>query len=114
MSSRIRRGQTFWEQAIFEQSRSGESQAEFCRARSLKLSTFAHWRGRLRAEEVEDGALDFVQVFPASPDPTVASHAEIHIPSGPVLRCIVGTDPHRSRDLTPSCSAEPTPCDFSG
>ena len=52
----LRRGAEAWESLIEEQQAAGLSQAAFCRARGLSLSSFQHWRRRLQGAQPGAGA----------------------------------------------------------
>ena len=48
---RNRRSREQWQQLIDEQQGSGQSQAAFCQARGIALSSFGYWKRRLAHPE---------------------------------------------------------------
>ena len=76
-----RRNKSQWQELIAEQSRSGMSQAEFCKAQSLSLATFQWRKKELRAQE-RKAAFTEVVVAESSPD----VKAELVLPGGATFR----------------------------
>jgi len=87
------KGRGFWLGQVAAFEGSGLRQREFCKRRGLCLGTFQHWLYRLRNEvrgASQSGSL--VRVEPVNPVP-MEIPLEAGLPSGVVLRFVVGTDP---------------------
>ena len=94
----------YWRRVTGEWKRSGQSQATFCEARNLKLTTFRWWRHRL-LREASDGAkaeeLDtqapFIPIrlidLPSPSSPPI----EIHLPNSKRIQVPPGFDPDTLR-----------------
>ena len=58
----VRRSRKAWQHLVDEQARSGLSQAAFCAAHSLSVSTFQHWKRRLGTTAAQAAWVDLGQV----------------------------------------------------
>ena len=58
----------YWKQLIGEQSRSGLTQAEFCRDRGVSVGTFSSWKAQLK-KECKSNAGGLVRVEVGRPEP---------------------------------------------
>lgn len=83
-----------WLQIINQQCESSLSQKAFCQSRNISLSTFTHWKRKLRKEQESAFSLqvepqsDWIE-FPADTASTTAAndwHMELELPGGVVLR----------------------------
>ena len=54
-SSKVRRSQAEWRRLIGEQADSRQTQAVFCAARGISVSSFQNWKRRLVGEETRAG-----------------------------------------------------------
>jgi gas vesicle protein len=74
----VRHSADQWQELIEEQARSGLTQAAFCTARALSVTSFQHWKRRLKAApEQVDRWLDLGQLGGGS-----AAHWEIELDLG--------------------------------
>ena len=98
------RGREFWVATVGEFKRSGMTQEEFCRARSLSLGTFQHWYYRqLRPTTLARPSPAMVRVRMSAPPATAPIEASIA--GGVVLRFLAGADPQYIATLIRSVGA---------
>ena len=92
-----------WRDRVIAQKRSGETKESYCARRGFGVSTFYRWCRRFADEQSQPA---FVQVLQAPVAvPTPSDHiAEIHLPSGPIVRCPVGSDVAWLRELASALS----------
>jgi hypothetical protein len=62
----------YWQQQIKTCKRSGLSQKQYCRSRSLALSTFCYWKRRLNNQEPASPKFYPLAIPAPSPEPTEA------------------------------------------
>lgn len=84
MTKRRKKALAKWRRLVSEQTRSGQSVAEFCRERGLHTSYFFAWKKRLR----ESARFLEVQVTERTPNTSGDSRVEIRLQNGRSL--IVG------------------------
>ncbi len=89
--SRIRRSATQWRDIIRQYEQSGQTQAEFCSAYSLALSTFSRWHQRLAglSDCVPNNEASFIELSPHEPPATDSStpwDVELQLGTDMVLR----------------------------
>jgi hypothetical protein len=86
-----------WRGLVSEQTRSGQSVAEFCRGRNLCAPHFYWWKKRLR----ENVTKKFVEVQVGDPTPRAPSdpRVEIRLQNGRSLMVGRGFDPEHVRAL---------------
>ena len=79
---------TLWSGRIEQWKRSGETQREFCAARSIALSSFRWWRARLGTDKISrQGAQSlFVPLPVASESVWAAGVVEVELRSGTRVR----------------------------
>jgi hypothetical protein len=58
----VRRSREQWQRLIDEQARSGLSQATFCKAQALSVTTFQHWKRRLAGSAPQASWVDLGQL----------------------------------------------------
>ena len=80
-----------WQQVIDQQQASGMSQRAFCNTHNIGLSTFTHWKRKLRKAPVSASEKSFEPQewveLPSSLQPTSqAWHLELGLPGGVTLR----------------------------
>ena len=80
MTQRTKKAWTKWRRLVSEQTRSGQSVAEFCRERALCAPYFFAWKKRLR----ESAAAKFleVQLVEATPSAPSDSRVEVRLQNG--------------------------------
>ena len=77
-------GRSWWSAQIEAQAASGLTQTQFCAQQGLALSTFSHWKHRLRDEDEPSHTVVAVRA---------PSFIEVELPSNsvPVARVILGS-----------------------
>ena len=80
-----------WQQVIDQQQLSGMSQRAFCSTHNIGLSTFTHWKRKLRkdpvtAVEKNSEPQDWVELPSALQPTSQAWHLELELPGGVTLR----------------------------
>jgi hypothetical protein len=77
---RSRKAWAKWRKVVFEQARSGQSVAAYCRERGLCAPHFFAWKKRLREAE----AAEFVEVKLAAAEREPGAGREAAIPGAPI------------------------------
>jgi hypothetical protein len=72
-----------WLTLLQQQADSGQSQAEFCQQRQIKIATFQYWRKRLRAQDTDNRVLPVHIVSEHASEP---EHLILTLPNGATLR----------------------------
>lgn len=80
-----RRSAEQWKTLIQQHSQSGLSLAGFCRKKNLSVSSFHHWRRKLRPEPEKPGFVE-IEPQPAIEQPHRAWLLELDLPGGINLR----------------------------
>lgn len=83
-----------WQQIIDQQYESGLNQKAFCLSRNISLSTFTHWKRKLRKEQESAFNLqvepqsDWIELPTDTSSATASNdwHMELELPGGVVLR----------------------------
>lgn len=83
-----------WRHIINEQLESGLSQKNFCLSRDISITTFTHWKRKLREDfqspHDPDNNVhhDWIEIPSAiqQPAPTTDWHLELELPGGVILR----------------------------
>jgi hypothetical protein len=81
---------SWWSAQIGAWERSGLTQADFCRARGLSISSFSNWRSKLLKEERHENPTEAALV---RKHPTAAKFITVDIPvtPAPLVRVSVGS-----------------------
>jgi len=101
----------YWSQIIFEQQRSGQSIAEFCRRRGLAQPSFFVWRRRLGSGA--ETASGFVELKTSTPEALVVASArplaelELLLPFGGRVLLRRGFDRDLLRELVSALEGVP-------
>lgn len=96
----------YWQRFVNEWERSGQSQAAFCQARDLKLSTFRWWRHQLLQEAAESGQAKgsksqelFIPVRIVDTPSSPSAPIEILLPNTRRIQIHPGFDPNTLRQV---------------
>ncbi|HVA64745.1 MAG TPA: hypothetical protein VNF74_13550 [Terriglobales bacterium] len=95
----------YWRELIEEQARSGQSAAEFCRARGLWASSFFLWKRKL-GEAKAEAASGFVELRAvAAPAPAANAALEVGWAGGPSVWVRAGFEPELLRQVVAALAA---------
>jgi transposase-like protein len=108
--------ESYWQQAVERQARSGDSIAAFCEAEGVSTASFYAWRRRLRdhsKQRHEGDQTPRLVPLTVSPPPLqqitpALPHVEIVLPDGVLLRVPDGMAQHTLRDVL--AALEPDRC----
>ena len=83
-----------WQHIINEQLESGLSQKNFCQSRNISITTFTHWKRKLRGDSQNTSSSDskvqqdWIEMPLDLPQPVSTSdwHLELELPGGVILR----------------------------